>query len=68
MNRWSHKSCRWSSRLAQFSTLNLIITDQDVYTRVSEIIREKVFQTTYEEVPHHTYVEVETMEDKKENS
>ncbi len=40
------------------------ITDQDVYTRVSEIIREKVFQTTYEEVPHHTYVEVETMEDK----
>lgn len=40
------------------------ITDQDVYTRASEIIREKVFQTTYEEVPHHTYVEVENMEDK----
>lgn len=40
------------------------VTDQDVYTRVSEIIREKVFQTTYEEVPHHTYVEVEQMEDK----
>lgn len=39
------------------------VTDQDVYTRVSEIIREKVFQTTYEEVPHHTYVEVEQMED-----
>jgi GTPase len=40
------------------------VTDQDVYTRVSEIIREKVFHTTYEEVPHHTYVEVEMMEDK----
>ncbi len=40
------------------------VTDQDVYTRVSEIIREKVFQTTFEEVPHHTYVEVEEMEDK----
>lgn len=40
------------------------VTDQDVYTRVNEIIREKVFQTTYEEVPHHTYIEVETMEDK----
>lgn len=40
------------------------ITDQDVYTRVSETIREKVFQTTYQEVPHDTYVEVETMEDK----
>lgn len=40
------------------------ITDQDVYTRVSELIREKVFQTTYQEVPHDTYVEVETMEDK----
>ena len=40
------------------------ITDQDVYTRVSEIIREKIFQTTYEEVPHDTYVVVEMMEDK----
>ena len=40
------------------------VTDQDVYTRVSEIIREKIFHTTYEEVPHHTYVEVENMEDK----
>jgi len=40
------------------------VTDQDVYTRVSEFIREKIFQTTYEEVPHDTYVEVETMEDK----
>jgi GTP-binding protein Era len=40
------------------------VTDQDVYTRVSEYIREKIFQTTYEEVPHDTYVEVESMEDK----
>lgn len=40
------------------------VTDQDVYTRVAEFIREKIFQTTYEEVPHDTYVEVETMEDK----
>jgi len=40
------------------------VTDQDVYTRVAEFIREKVFQTTYEEVPHDTYVEVESMEDK----
>lgn len=39
------------------------VTDQDVFTRVGEIIREKVFQTTYEEVPHHTYVEVEEMKD-----
>lgn len=40
------------------------ITDQDVHTRVNEIIREKVFQKTYEEVPHDTYVEVEMLEDK----
>lgn len=40
------------------------ITDQDVHTRVNEIIREKVFQTTYQEVPHDTYVEVEMLEDK----
>jgi GTP-binding protein Era len=40
------------------------VTDQDVFTRVGEFIREKIFQTTYEEVPHDTYVDVETMEDK----
>lgn len=40
------------------------ITDQDVHTRASEIIREKIFQTTYEEVPHDTYVDIEMMEDK----
>ena len=40
------------------------VTDQDVHTRVNEMIREKVFQTTYEEVPHDTYVEVEMLEDK----
>ncbi len=40
------------------------VTDQDVYSRVAEIIREKIFSTTYEEVPHDTYVEVEMLEDK----
>lgn len=40
------------------------ITDQDVHTRINEMIREKIFQTTYEEVPHDTYVEVEMLEDK----
>lgn len=39
------------------------ITDQDVYTRVSEFIREKIFLTTFEEIPHDTYVEIESMED-----
>ncbi|MFA6080287.1 MAG: GTPase Era [Candidatus Gracilibacteria bacterium] len=40
------------------------ITDQDIYTRASEIIREKIFLSTYEEVPHCTYVDVDMMEDK----
>ncbi len=40
------------------------ITDQDIYTRASEIIREKIFLSTYEEVPHSTYVDVDMMEDK----
>lgn len=40
------------------------VTDQDVYTRVGEIIREKIFLSTYQEVPHSTYVEVDLMEDK----
>lgn len=39
------------------------VTDQDVYTRCSEIIREKVYLSTYQEVPHSTYVEVENLED-----
>jgi GTPase len=33
-------------------------TDQDIYFRISEIVREKVFLHTKEEVPHSIYVEV----------
>lgn len=38
-------------------------TDQDPYTRVSEIIREKAFQLLSEEIPHDLYVNVEELED-----
>lgn len=38
-------------------------TDQDIYFRISEIIREKVFLHTTEEIPHSTYVEIEEIED-----
>jgi GTP-binding protein Era len=31
---------------------------------VSEIIREKIFLSTYQEVPHATYIDVDMMEDK----
>lgn len=37
-------------------------TDQDPYTRVSEIIREKAFQLLSEEIPHDLYVKVEEFE------
>lgn len=41
-------------------------TDQDMYFRISEIIREKVFLNTKEEVPHSIYVEIgEIQEDEK---
>lgn len=38
-------------------------TDQDLYFRISEIIREKVFLHTSEEIPHSTYVEIEEIEE-----
>lgn len=38
-------------------------TDQDIYFRISEIVREKVFLHTTEEIPHSTYVEIEEIED-----
>jgi GTPase len=38
-------------------------TKQDVFFRISEIIREKVFQNTKEELPHSIYVAVEEADD-----
>lgn len=37
-------------------------TDQDIYFRISEIIREKVFLNTIDEVPHSIYVDVQELE------
>ncbi|MDD2565970.1 MAG: GTPase Era, partial [Candidatus Gracilibacteria bacterium] len=39
-------------------------TDQDYETRISEIIREKIFLNFQEEVPHSVFVEVGEIEDK----
>jgi GTPase len=36
------------------------VTDQAIPFRVSEIVREKIFKNTKEEVPHGTYVEVDS--------
>ncbi len=41
-------------------------TDQDIYFRISEIVREKVFLHTKEEVPHSVYVEIEEIEETPE--
>lgn len=40
-------------------------TDQDIYFRISEIIREKIFLNTKEEVPHSVYVEVWEIEEEE---
>ena len=37
------------------------VTDQDMNFRISETVREKVFNNTSEEIPHSTYVEIETL-------
>lgn len=41
-------------------------TKQDIYFRISEIIREKVFINTKEEIPHATFIGVDELEDKPE--
>lgn len=41
-------------------------TDQDIYFRISEIIREKVFLHTTQELPHSIYVEVEEIDENEE--
>lgn len=43
-----------------------IYTKQDIYFRISEIIREKVFLNTKEELPHSTYIWVEEILDNDE--
>ncbi len=39
-------------------------TKQDIYFRISEIIREKAFLETKEELPHSIYISVEEIEDR----
>jgi GTP-binding protein Era len=39
-------------------------TKQDINFRISEIIREKVFLNTKEEIPHSIYIKTEEIEEK----
>lgn len=39
-------------------------TKQDIYFRINEIIREKIFLNTKEEIPHSIYVKTEEIEEK----
>jgi len=41
-----------------------VYTEQDMYFRISEVIREKVFLNTKEELPHSTFIWVEEIDDK----
>lgn len=41
-------------------------TKQDIYFRISEIIREKAFLVAKEELPHSIYIAVEEIEDRPE--
>ena len=45
-----------------------IYTKQDMFFRISEIIREKVFMNTKEELPHSIYVWVEEINEEKTKS
>lgn len=41
-------------------------TSQDMFFRISEVIREKVFMYTSEEIPHSIFVSVEEIEEKED--
>lgn len=41
-------------------------TSQDIFFRIGEVIREKVFLHTSEEIPHSIFVSVEEVEDKED--
>jgi GTPase len=42
------------------------VTDQNIPFRISEVVREKIFNMTDEEIPHSTYVEIESLDVKDE--
>ena len=44
-----------------------IYTKQDMFFRISEIIREKVFTNTKEELPHSIFISVDEIEENKTN-
>jgi len=44
-----------------------IFTKQDMFFRISEIIREKVFTNTKEEIPHSIFISVDEIEETKTN-
>jgi len=43
------------------------VTDQTIPFRITEVVREQIFNTTTEEVPHSTYVEVDSLDVKENN-
>lgn len=42
------------------------VTDQSIPFRIKEIVREKVFNSTGDEIPHSTYIEINKLDVKKE--
>jgi len=44
-----------------------VFTKQDMFFRVSEVIREKVFLNTKKEIPHSIFIQVEEIEEDKTN-
>jgi len=38
-------------------------TDQDIYTRIEEVIREKVFLNAKDEIPYNITIKIETLEE-----
>ena len=54
---------KWFLKMSPLLFPEDIYTKQDMFFRISEIIREKVFLNTKEELPHSTYVAVDEIEE-----
>lgn len=67
-NLWFEELIRWVKNILPVWPCMFgedFYTKQDIYFRISEIIREKVFLNTKEEIPHSIFISVESVDNEE---